>query len=567
MKNLKLPVGIEDFQEILRNGFYYIDKTGLIEQLLDSWGKVNLFTRPCRFGKSLNMSMLRYFFEIGTDKTLFNGLHIMQRKDLCDEYMGRFPVVFLTLKGVDGLTFEKATNKLIKIVALEAERFIFLKNSDKLTDNEKQRYCALVKMQDGKYAMDEDTLESALQTLSELLYRHYGQKVVILVDEYDVPLDKAYQNGYYKEMVSMIRSLFGEALKTNEFLQFAVLTGCLRVSRESIFTGLNNFKIFSITDARFDEQFGFTEDEVGKMLKDYHLEEHMAEMKEWYDGYHFGDADIYCPWDVINRVDDLCDTPEAKPKCYWINSSGNALVKRFASIANRTTQDEIEHLIAGEPIEKSVRLDLTYDEIDKSIDNIWSVLFTTGYLTQADMTEQGAYKLVIPNKEVRTVYISQIQEWFKQKIADNTEQMAHFWKAIEDGNAKIIEQYLNQTLSNTISVFDTKAPEMEKENSYHTFLAGMLTGNTDWVVKSNVEAGEGFADIIIKPQNPNDGIIFELMYSKEASGLDKACERAIKQIRDRRYLEYLKNDGRHNMIFYGIAFYKKRCKVVVEKLN
>jgi hypothetical protein len=567
MKNLKLPVGIEDFQEIRRNGFYYIDKTGLIEQLLDSWGKVNLFTRPCRFGKSLNMSMLRYFFEIGTDKTLFDGLHILQRKDLCDEYMGRFPVVFLTLKGVDGLTFEKATNKLINIVALEAERFIFLKNSDKLTDNEKQRYCALVKMQDGKYAMDEDTLESALQTLSELLYRHYGQKVVILVDEYDVPLDKAYQNGYYKEMVSMIRSLFGEALKTNEFLQFAVLTGCLRVSRESIFTGLNNFKIFSITDARFDEQFGFTEDEVGKMLKDYHLEEHLAEMKEWYDGYHFGDADIYCPWDVINRVDDLCDTPEAKPKCYWINSSGNALVKRFVSIANRTTQDEIEHLIAGEPIEKSVRLDLTYDEIDKSIDNIWSVLFTTGYLTQAGMTEQGAYKLVIPNKEVRTVYISQIQEWFKQKIADNTEQMAHFWKAIEDGNAEIIEQYLNQTLSNTISVFDTKAPEMEKENSYHTFLAGMLTGNTDWVVKSNVEAGEGFADIIIKPQNPNDGIIFELKYSKEASGLDKACERAIKQIRDRRYLEYLKNDGRHNMIFYGIAFYKKRCKVVVEKLN
>lgn len=567
MKNLKLPVGIEDFQEIRRNGFYYIDKTGLTEQLLDSWGKVNLFTRPRHFGKSLNMSMLRYFFEIGTDMTLFDGLHILQRKDLCDEYMGRFPVVFLTLKGVDGLIFEKAKNKLIKIVALEAERFFFLKNSDKLTDNEKQRYCALVQMQDGKYVMDEDTLESALQTLSELLYRHYGQKVVILVDEYDVPLDKAYQNGYYKEMVSMIRSLFGEALKTNEFLQFAVLTGCLCVSKESIFTGLNNFKIFSITDARFDEQFGFTEDEVGKMLKDYHLEEHLAEMKEWYDGYHFGDADIYCPWDVINRVDDLCDTPEAKPKCYWINSSGNALVKRFVSIANRTTQDEIEHLIAGEPIEKSVRLDLTYDEIDKSIDNIWSVLFTTGYLTQVGMTEQGAYKLVIPNKEVRTVYISQIQEWFKHKIADNTEQMAHFWKAIEDGNAEIIEQYLNQTLSNTISVFDTKAPEMEKENSYHTFLAGMLTGNTDWVVKSNVEAGEGFADIIIKPQNPDDGIIFELKYSKEASGLDKACERAIKQIRDRRYSEYLKNDGRHNMMFYCIAFYKKGCKVVVEKLN
>ncbi len=564
---LKLPVGIEDFREIRRQGFYYIDKTRLIEQLLDSWGKVNLFTRPRRFGKTLNMSMLRYFFEIGTDKTLFDGLHILQRKDLCDEYMGRFPVVSLTLKGVDGLTFEKAKNKLLKLVALEADQFDFLKNSDKLTDNEKQRYAALVRMQDGKYAMDEDTLESALQTLSELLYRHYGQKVIILIDEYDVPLDKAYENGYYREMVSMIRSLFGEALKTNEFLQFAVLTGCLRVSKESIFTGLNNFKIFSITDARFDEQFGFTEDEVKKMLKDYQREAHLTEMKEWYDGYHFGDADIYCPWDVINRVDDLCDKPEDEPKCYWINSSGNALVKRFVSIANRTTQDEIERLIAGEPIEKSVRLDLTYDEIDKSIDNIWSVLFTTGYLTQIGMTEQGSYKLVIPNKEVRTVYISQIKEWFNQKIADNAEQMVSFWETIEDGNAEAIEQYLNRTLSNTISVFDTKAPETEKENSYHTFLAGLLTGNTDWVVKSNVEAGEGFADIIIEPQNPDDGIIFELKYSKEASGLDKACERAIKQIRDRRYSEYLKNDGRHNMTFYGIAFYKKRCKVVIEKLK
>lgn len=562
---LKLPVGIEDFREIRRKDFYYIDKTGLIEQLLDSWGKVNLFTRPRRFGKTLNMSMLRYFFETGTDKTLFEGLHISQRSDLCEEYMGKFPVVSLTLKGVDGLNFERAKNKLLKYIALEAERFNFLKNSDKLTDNEKQRYGALIRMQDGKYVMDEDTLESALQTLSELLYRHYGQKVIILIDEYDVPLDKAYQNDYYREMVVMIRSLFGEALKTNEFLQFAVLTGCLRVSKESIFTGLNNFKIFSITDLRFDEQFGFTEDEVEKMLKDYQLETHLASMKEWYDGYRFGDADIYCPWDVINRVDDLCDTPEAEPKCYWINSSGNALVKRFVSIANRTTQDEIERLIAGEPIEKSLRLDLTYDEIDKSIDNIWSVLFTTGYLTQVGMTEQGAYKLVIPNKEVRTVYISQIQEWFKQKIADNAEQMTSFWKAVEDGNAEEIEQYLNRTLSNTISVFDTKAPE--KENSYHTFLAGMLTGNTDWVVKSNVEAGEGFADIIIEPQNPDDGIIFELKYSKEAPGLDKACERAIKQIRDRRYFEYLKNDGRYDMMFYGIAFYKKRCKVVVEKMK
>ena len=564
---LKLPVGIEDFWEIRRAGFYYIDKTKLIEQLLDNWGKVNLFTRPRRFGKTLSMSMLHRFFEIGADASLFDGLSISRRKDLCDEYLGKFPVLFLTLKGVEGLDFEKAKKKLLSLVAREADKFNFLKDSDRLTDNEKEKYCALIRMSNGKYIMDEDTLESALQTLSELLFRHYGQKVIILIDEYDVPLDKAYQNGYYREMVSLIRSLFGDALKTNEFLQFAVLTGCLRVSKESIFTGLNNFKILSITDVRFDEQFGFTEAEVEKLLKDYHLEEHLPEMKEWYDGYHFGDADIYCPWDVINHVDVLCKKRGEMPQCYWINSSGNALVKRFIALANRTTRDEIERLIAGEPIEKNVRLELTYDEIDNSIDNIWSVLFTTGYLTQVGMTEQGAYKLVIPNREVREVFRLQIQEWFKGKIESNTEQLTAFWKSIEEGNTEAIEQYLNRTLSNSISVFDTKAPEKEKENSYHTLLVGLLTGNADWVVRSNVEAGEGFADIIIESEDPDSGIIIELKYSKEASGLDKACKTAIEQIKDRRYYEYLKNDGRQDITFYGIAFYKKRCKVIVERIK
>ena len=564
---LKLPVGIEDFREIRRAGFYYIDKTKLIEQLLDNWGKVNFFTRPRRFGKTLSMSMLHRFFEIGADASLFDGLSISRRRDLCDAYLGKFPVVFLTLKSVEGLNFEKAKKKLLSLVAREADKFNFLKDSDRLTDNEKERYCALVRMSNGKYSMDEDTLESALQTLSELLFQHYGQKVIILIDEYDVPLDKAYQNGYYREMVSLIRSLFGNALKTNEFLQFAVLTGCLRVSKESIFTGLNNFKILSITDVRFDEQFGFTEAEVEKLLKDYHLEEHLPEMKEWYDGYHFGDADIYCPWDVINHVDVLCKKRGEMPQCYWINSSGNALVKRFIALANRTTRDEIERLIAGEPIEKFVRLELTYDEIDNSIDNIWSVLFTTGYLTQVGMTEQGAYKLVIPNREVREVFRLQIQEWFKGKIESNTEQLTAFWNSIEEGNTEAIEQYLNRTLSNSISVFDTKAPEKEKENSYHTLLVGLLTGNADWVVRSNVEAGEGFADIIIESEDPDSGIIIELKYSKEASGLDKACKKAIEQIKDRRYYEYLKNDGRQDITFYGIAFYKKRCKVIVERIK
>lgn len=563
--SLKLPVGIEDFQEIRRLGFYYVDKTKLIEQLLESWGKVNFFTRPRRFGKTLNMSMLRCFFEIGTDRTLFDGLYISKNKQLCEEYLGKFPVIFLSLKGVDGHTFEKAKAKLVRLLALEAERFDFLKDSDKLTDNEKERYHALTRLYNGKYSMDEESLEAGLQTLSELLFRYYGQKTIILIDEYDVPLDKAYQHGYYREMTALIRALFGEALKTNRFLQFAVLTGCLRVSKESIFTGLNNFKVLSITDSRFDEQFGFTEKNVRELLKAYHLEDHLEEVKEWYDGYRFGDADIYCPWDVINHVDRLCGEPGAQPQSYWLNTSGNELVKRFIDKANKTTRDEIERLIAGEAIEKSVRMELTYDEIDNHIDNLWSVLFTTGYLTQTGRTELGAYKLVIPNKEVREVYKLQIQEWFSHTVLSNTGQLTAFWTAVEEGNTESIEKYLNRTLSNSISVFDTKAPETEKENSYHTFLVGLLAGNSDWLVKSNVEAGEGFADIVVETENPDSGIIFELKYSREAAGLDKACEKAIAQMKDRRYEEYLKNDGRHDLLFYGVAFYKKRCKVIVEE--
>ena len=564
---LKLPVGIEDFKEIRRQGFYYIDKTKLIEQLLDNWGKVNLFTRPRRFGKTLNMSMLRCFFEIGADKTLFEGLYISQNEQFCEEYMGKFPVVFLTLKGVEGTTFEEARLSLAELIAAEARRFKFLQESDSLDADDKEMYRELISLNKEQSPVTSVKLRFSLKNLLEILYKHYGRKRIVLIDEYDVPLDKAFQDGYYREMVSLIRGLLGETLKTNDFLQFAVLTGCLRVSKESIFTGLNNFKILSITDVRFDEQFGFTEDEVKKLLNAYHLESHLPEMKEWYDGYHFGDADIYCPWDVINHVELLCKDSKAEPKCYWINSSGNSLVKRFITKANKTTRDEIERLIAGEPIEKSVRLELTYDEIDNSIDNIWSVLFTTGYLTQVGMTEQGAYKLVIPNKEVREVYKLQIQDWFDKKLRDNTEQLTGFWNSIEEGKTEAIEQYLNRTLSNSISVFDTKAPEKEKESSYHTLLVGLLTGNTDWVVRSNVEAGEGFADIIVEPEDPDAGIIFELKYSKEANGLQISCEKAIEQIKSRRYSEYLKNDGRHNMTFYGIAFYKKRCKAVVETIK
>lgn len=565
-RKIKLPVGIEDFKEIRQEEFYYIDKTKLLEQLLEKWGKVNLFTRPRRFGKTLNMSMLRYFFEIGTDESLFDGLYIKNNKKICEEYMGKFPVIFISLKNVEGLDFETALYRFVEIIGREAERFYFLLHSEKLTVNEKERYKTLIRLDNGRYSMDVNILASALRLLSELLYKHYGKKTIIIIDEYDVPLDKAFQNGYYREMVSLIRAMFGDALKTNDFLQFAVLTGCLRVSKESIFTGLNNFKVLSIADTRFDEQFGFTDEEVQTLLESYGLLEHISETKEWYDGYHFGDADVYCSWDIINHVDRLCGEPDAKPQSYWINTSGNGLVKRFIGKANKTTRDEIERLVSGETIEKQVSLELTYDEIDTTIDNLWSVLFTTGYLTQTGMTESGAYKLVIPNKEVREVYKLQIQEWFKRTVMSNTEQLKNFWKAFDGGDTKAVENYLNRTLSNSISVFDTKARDEEKESSYHTILVGLLVGNADWLVKSNVEAGDGFADIIVETEDFDAGIIIELKYSKTFSGMDKACEKAITQIKEKRYDEYLKNDDRHDIMIYGIAFCKKKCKVIAHKI-
>ena len=563
-ESLKLPVGIENFEEIRTKGYYYVDKTKLIEQLFDRLGKVNLFTRPRRFGKTLNMSMLRYFFEIGTDASLFDGLYISGNQALVSAHLGKYPVIFLSLKNVEGLSFESAKYQLVELIAKEARRHRALENSPQLDEDDQKIYAALTQVQDGMYVMAEDVLYGSLQVLSELLYKHYQQKVLILIDEYDVPLDKAFQHGYYREMVALMRTLFGKALKTNDALDFAVLTGCLRVSKESIFTGLNNFKILSITDTRFDEQFGFTDTEVRKLLADYHLKSKYAETKEWYDGYRFGNVDVYCPWDVINHVDRVLDDVDARPEAYWINTSGNDLVKRFVAKANKTTRDEIERLIAGEAIEKQLRLDLTYDEIDRSIENLWSVLFTTGYLTQAGRTEAGTYKLVIPNHEIREVFRFQIQEWFKNAVFSNTEQLTAFWKAIEGGDTSAMEAYLNRLLSNSISVFDTKAVDGEKESAYHNLLVGILAGNADWLVKSNREAGDGFADIIVETENPDAGIIMELKYVKDFSAMEQACQRALAQIRDRRYQEFLLNDGRSDITLYGIAFCRKRCCVVEE---
>ena len=553
----KLPVGLENFQEIEKSGFYYVDKTKLIEQLFENWSKVNLFTRPRRFGKTLNMSMLKSFFEIGADRTLFDGLYISRNQKLCEEYMGKYSVIFLSLKGIDGLSFEAAKYRLTELIGVEAERFAFLADSEKLTENERSKYRAIIHLVNGKYSMDEDMLVSSLQTLSQLLCRHYGQKAMILIDEYDVPLDKAFQHGYYKEMVSLIRGLFGQALKTNDDLQFAVLTGCLRVSKESIFTGLNNFKVYVADDVRYDEEFGFTNEGVKKLLANYNLQEHFEKVKEWYDGYHFGDADIYCPWDVINYVDDLLSDPNVQPKSYWINSSGNDLVKHFIEQADTTTKDEIEQLIAGNAVEKRIRSDLTYDEIDNSIDNIWSVLFTTGYLTRLGKAENGVYKLIIPNQEVREVFVLQIREWFNQIVANNRASTDKINQGFLEGEAETIQQELTMFLGETIRVFDTKARNEEKEIFYHGILLGILKNYSGWVVKSNRESGDGFADILLKPRNPDAGIIVELKYVRSLNDLDQACERALEQIEDRRYDTELREDGRNDIFAYEIAFCRK----------
>ena len=562
VSTLKLPVGIENFEEIRRNRFYYVDKTKLIEQLVETGGKVTLFTRPRRFGKTLNMSMLRSFFAMGSDASLFDGLYIAENKALCEEYMGKYPVIFLSLKSVEGLNFEDARYRMIELISIEAERFGFLADSEHLSENERERYKAMISLHNGTNAMDEKVLISSLRILSQLLYKHFGKKTVILIDEYDVPLDKAFQNGFYQEMVSLIRGLFGMALKTNDYLQFAVLTGCLRITKESIFTGLNNFKVLSILDSRFDEQFGFTDCEVKKILEDYHLESHFEETKEWYDGYHFGKVDIYCPWDVINYVDQLKYDPAAIPQDFWSNSSGNAIVRRLIDKADVSAKNEVERLIAGESIEKDVALELTYDEIDKSIENLWSVLFTTGYLTHTGRTEAGKYRLVIPNREVRNLFVKKIREWFLDVSRNDGKTLEELCNAFVNKDTEKIEQIFGDYLWNTISIRDTAVAKEKKENFYHGILLGLLGYKSSWLIKSNAESGTGYSDILVEVPTNRTGMVIELKYA-ENGDMDAACEDALRQIEEKNYVAKLKQDGMRNFIRYGIACFKKDCRVVV----
>ena len=558
----KIPVGIENFQDMRKFNFYYIDKTNLIEQLLDNWSKVTLFTRPRRFGKTLNMSMLRSFFELGTDKSLFDGLYISKNKELCEEHMGKYPVIFFSLKSVEGLKFENARYRIIEMIGREAQRYEFLAESDKLSENEKAQYKALIALDNGKYTMDDDILISGIQMLSHLLYKHYGQKTVILIDEYDVPLDKAFENGYYKEMVSLIRGIFGMALKTNDSLQFAVLTGCLRISKESIFTGLNNFEVLSILNTQYDEAFGFTDGEVKQILEDYNLSDHYPDVKEWYDGYHFGNTDIYCPWDVIRYCKNLCADSAALPEDFWSNSSGNAMVRRFIDKADIRTKNEIERLIAGEDIEKDISQELTYDEIDKSIENLWSVLFTTGYLTHKGCTESGRYRLAIPNKEVRNLFIRKIREWFSDVTRNDGKTLEEFCNAFVDKDPRKIEQIFGDYLWNTISIRDTATTKAKKENFYHGILLGLLGYKASWLIKSNAESGTGYSDILVEVPDNRTGIVIELKYAEDGD-MDAACSRALEQIEEKEYVDKLRQDGMRNFIKYGIACFKKDCKVVI----
>lgn len=553
---LKLPVGIENFEEIRKSGFYYIDKTRLIEQLLQNWGKVNLFTRPRRFGKTLNMSMLKSFFEIGTDSSLFEGLYISNNTELCNEYMGKYPVIFLSLKGVDGLTFSKSKEMLSEIIKEEADRHYYLKNSEKLTQEDRISFQSILTGTD-------ENIENSLKTLSRFLYKHYDRKTIIIIDEYDVPLDKAFQNGYYKEMVALIKGIFGQALKTNDFLQFAILTGCLRISKESIFTGLNNFEVLSILNVQYDECFGFTDAEVRKILKDYGLSAHYADMKEWYDGYRFGNTDIYCPWDVIRYSKSLCMDEEAKPEDFWSNSSGNAIVRSFIDKADASTKNEIERLIAGEYIEKEISQELTYEELDDKIENLWSVLFTTGYLTQQGRTDDDRYRLAIPNKEIRNLFIKKVREWFCDASKNDGKALEEFCNAFIQKNSQKIEQLFGDYLWNTISIRDTAVAKEKKENFYHGILLGLLGYKSNWIIKSNAESGTGYSDILIEAPDNRTGIVIELKYA-ENGNMDKACLDAIKQIEEKDYVGRLKQDGMRNFISYGIACYKKDCKVMLK---
>ena len=564
MGRKKLPVGIENFEEFSAENFYYVDKTMFIAELLQNWGKVNLFTRPRRFGKSLNMSMLKCFFEIGGDQTLFDGLKITEEKSLCEEYMGQFPVISISLKSIDGPDFEAASAALRTVIGDEAGRFRFLRESGSLDEEEKNAYGRLINVEmksDATYAMSDAALIDSLKTLSRLLAKHYHRKVILLIDEYDVPLDKAFQAGYYDEMVSLIRNMFGNALKTNDNLYFAVLTGCLRISKESIFTGLNNLNVMTVSDPYFCSSFGFTEEEVLEFLRYYGLEEFQNTVREWYDGYRFGDTSVYCPWDVIKYAQILLRDRVAEPENYWANTSGNDLVRRLLKRADQTTRNEIEQLLNGGTIVKNIRQELTYRDIEDSIDNIWSVLYSTGYLTQRGRLPGKQMKLALPNREVKELFIELVKDWFQETTYADSARIQRFCAAFPAGDASTIQDMLHDYLWDSISVRDTAVRINMKENFYHGMVLGLLRSQGNWLIQSNAETGEGYSDISI--QTPDRiGIVIELKYADDGN-LEAACAEALKQIEIKKYAEGLRRRSLKKILKYGLAFCEKECMAVM----
>ncbi len=556
----KLPIGIENFEKLRQEDFYYIDKTRLIEQLLTRWGEVNLFTRPRRFGKSLNMSMLQSFFEIGKDKTLFDGLRISDNQELCEEYQGKFPVVSVSLKGINGATYEEARRFLIKTINEEARRLSVLSDSTELDETDHELLTQLKKKE-----MTNDSLVYSIRELTELLEKHYGSKVIVLIDEYDVPLAKANENGYYDEMVLLIRNLFENALKTNNSLKFAVLTGCLRIAKESIFTGLNNFKVYSITDKSFDETFGFTDEEVKELLRYYGQEKYYETVKEWYDGYRFGNVDVYCPWDVINFCSDHLADPGLEPKNYWANTSGNSVISHFIDSVGKPqklTRMELEQLVNGGIVQKEINSELTYKELYSSIDNLWSTLFMTGYLTQRGESSGNRYNLVIPNREIRNIITNHILKMFKENVKDDGKTVSDLCDALLNKNPEKVELIFTEYMKKTISIRDTFARKPTKENFYHGLLLGILGFKENWSVMSNRESGDGFGDILIRIEDEDVGIVIEVKYADDGN-LQGECEKALQQIIDIRYTESLEQEGIHTIIKYGIACYRKKCKVLM----
>ena len=556
----KLPIGIENFEEMRREDFYYVDKSHVIEQLLTQWGKVNLFTRPRRFGKSLNMSMLQSFFEIGKDKTLFDGLRISDNQELCEKYQGKFPVVSVSLKGINGATYEEARRFLIKTINEEARRLSVLSDSTELDETDHELLTQLKKKE-----MTNDSLVYSIRELTELLEKHYGRKVIVLIDEYDVPLAKANENGYYDEMVLLIRNLFENALKTNSSLKFAVLTGCLRIAKESIFTGLNNFKVYSITDKSFDETFGFTDAEVKELLRYYGQEKYYETVKEWYDGYRFGNVDVYCPWDVINFCSDHLADPGLEPKNYWANTSGNSVISHFIDSVGKPqklTRMELEQLVNGGIVQKEINFELTYKELYSSIDNLWSTLFMTGYLTQRGESSGNRYNLVIPNREIRNIITNHILKMFKENVKDDGKTVSDLCDALLNKNPEKVELIFTEYMKKTISIRDTFAQKPTKENFYHGLLLGILGFKENWSVMSNRESGDGFGDILIRIEDEDVGIVIEVKYADDGN-LQGECEKALQQIIDIRYTEALEQEGIHTIIKYGIACYRKKCKVLM----